>query len=391
MKKRLLFALLFLIIVAASIMFFVKTNPTSSIVYEGNEVILYEFYGQGCPHCAQLDAFFTSIESNYPTLTRIKKEVYFDSQGRELFQEMAKSYGKEVEGVPTIFIDDKVIVGYSPSIGQEIEKEIQKCLQEECESPLNKIPGETLTILGESSPIENPGKTQVKEQLTLGAVILAAAVDAINPCAFAVLIILLTTILAAGNRRRVLYAGLAFSLAIFISYFLMGLGLYSVISISGLTHIIFLIVAIIAVLVGLFNIKDYFWYGKYFITEIPRAWRPKLKSLLRGVVSIPGAFFIGFVVSLFLLPCTSGPYIVILGLLAKLATRNYAITMLLLYNLIFILPMLIITLAVYYGFTTVEKAEEWKNKKVKILHLIAGLIILALGIGMLIALLLGYI
>ncbi|MBU2496651.1 MAG: cytochrome c biogenesis protein [Nanoarchaeota archaeon] len=391
MKNKILIALVFLIIVAASIMFFVNKNPTSATVYDGNEVILYEFYGQGCLHCAQLDVFFDTIEDKYPTLTRIKKEVYFDEKGRELLQEMAKAYDQEVQGVPTIFIDDKVIIGYSPSIGKQIEEEIQRCLQEECESPLNKIPGETLEILGESSPTENPKTTQTKQQLTLGAVILAAVVDAINPCAFAVLIILLTTILAAGNRRKVLYAGLAFSLAIFISYFLMGLGLYAAISISGLTHIIFLIVSIIAILVGLFNIKDYFWYGKFFITEVPRAWRPKLKSLLRGVVSIPGAFFIGFVVSLFLLPCTSGPYIVILGLLAKLATKNYAITMLLLYNLIFILPMIIITLAVYYGFTTVEKAEEWKNKKVKVLHLIAGLIILALGIGMLIAIFFGYI
>ena len=65
--------------------------------------------------------------------------------------------------------------------------------------------------------------------------------------------------------------------------------------------------------------------------------------------------------------------------------------LLLLYNLIFILPMLLITLGIYFGITTTEEAERWRNKKLKVLHLIAGIIILILGIGMLIALKLGMI
>ncbi|MBU2590232.1 MAG: hypothetical protein KKB39_05725, partial [Nanoarchaeota archaeon] len=226
---------------------------------------------------------------------------------------------------------------------------------------------------------------------TIPAVILAAAVDAINPCAFAVLILLLTTILASGIKKRALYAGLAFSLSIFISYFLMGFGLYTALVASGLTRIFFIIVGILAILVGLFNLKDYLWYGKWFIMEVPLGWRPKMKSLLKHVTSIPGAFLIGFLISLFLLPCTSGPYIIILGMLAELTTRNHATMLLILYNLIFILPMIIITLAVYSGFTTTEQAEEWRKRKLKVLHLIAGIIILLLGIGMLISIFFGWI
>jgi len=114
-----------------------------------------------------------------------------------------------------------------------------------------------------------------------------------------------------------------------------------------------------------------------------------MKLVLKKVASPVGAFFIGFLISLFLLPCTSGPYIVILGLLADITTRDYAVLLLLMYNLIFILPMLLITFGIYFGITTTTKAEEWRTRKLKILHLIAGLIILALGIGMLIALKIG--
>lgn len=228
--------------------------------------------------------------------------------------------------------------------------------------------------------------------LTLGAVILAALADSINPCAFAVLVILLSTILGADGKRRALFAGLAFTFAIYISYFLMGLGLFSALSMSsGVSYVFYWVVAILAIVIGLFNLKDYLWYGKWFRMEVPMAWRPKMKMLLRSITSIPGAFLIGFVISLFLLPCTSGPYIVILGLLAQSATRYYALMLLLLYNLIFILPMLLITLGIYFGFTNVEKAEEWRRRKLKLLHLIAGIIILCLGIFMILSILFGWI
>ena len=125
--------------------------------------------------------------------------------------------------------------------------------------------------------------------------------------------------------------------------------------------------------------------------EVPMSWRPKLKAMIKGVTSVPGAFLIGFAVSLFLLPCTSGPYIVILGLLAHTATKSYAIALLAFYNLIFVSPMVLITCAVYFGLTTTEKAEEWRTKRIKTLHLIAGLIILGLGVMMIGALMLGYI
>jgi cytochrome c biogenesis protein CcdA len=113
------------------------------------------------------------------------------------------------------------------------------------------------------------------------------------------------------------------------------------------------------------------------------SWRPKLKALIKGATSVPGAFLIGFAVSLFLLPCTSGPYIVILGLLSATATKSVAMALLVLYNAIFILPMLIITLIVSCGLTSAEKAEAWRQKRLRHLHLIAGIIILVLGVVML--------
>jgi len=375
------------------------------LAQETNQVDLLFFYGQGCPHCARMQSFLEDMEEKYPELNIQEYEIYFDQDNRELYLALTEAFDYIEGGVPITFIDDRIIVGFGNALMEPLEAEIQRCIEEGCTSPLLKIQEdqsediqedeqikpEQMAIIGESDPDVSPEKTELIERLTVPAVLGAATVDAINPCAFAVLIILLTTILASKSKKKALGSGLAFSASIFISYLLMGVGLYSAIHISGLTHTFYIVVAILAILIGLFNLKDYLWYGKWFVMEVPMSWRPKLKAVIRGVTSIPGAFLIGFVVSLFLLPCTSGPYIVILGLLAKTATRNIAFAYLLLYNFIFVLPMLIITLAIYFGLTTTEKAELWRTKRLKTLHLVAGIIILLLGIGMLTAVALGMI
>jgi cytochrome c biogenesis protein CcdA len=360
-------SLILLIIAVISSSVFAASGSAS----QQNIPEVHVFQRAGCIHCANMEKFLEDISSKYNF-----KVIHYDisdPKNADLLQKFAVAYSTEVQGVPTIFVGDQVFVGDAPTTKQALESQIQNCISDKCEikSVDNKVPAAMVTI---------------------PALLGAAAVDAINPCAFAVLIILLTTVLSAGkeNKKKALISGLVFSAAVYISYFLMGLGLYSAVQVTGVTHIFYIIVSLLALVIGLFNIKDYFWYGKWFIMEVPRAWRPRMKILLKSVTSVPGAFFVGIVVSLFLLPCSSGPYIVIIGLLSKAATRASAIPLLLLYNLIFILPMVIITLAIYFGLTTTEKAEQWRQRELKVLHLIAGIIILLLGIGMLASLYLGW-
>jgi cytochrome c biogenesis protein CcdA len=124
--------------------------------------------------------------------------------------------------------------------------------------------------------------------------------------------------------------------------------------------------------------KDFFWYGKYFVMEVPLSWRPKMQAILKKVSSPLGAFGAGFVVSLFLVPCSSGPYVVILGLLAEKVDTTKTLALLFLYNLIFVLPMLVITLAMYFG-SRMGKLEKWRQHNLRILHLVAGAIMLFIG------------
>lgn len=211
----------------------------------------------------------------------------------------------------------------------------------------------------------------------------AAIWDSINPCAFAVMFILLWAILKKqGDRRQVVYAGLLFMLAIFISYMAMWLWLYHALASSTNTFYLKLVVWVIWLLIWLANLKDYFWYWKWFKMEVPDAWRPKMQKIIKTVVSPWWAFWIWFIISLFLLPCTSGPYITVLWYLASESVKinTWWYIYILIYNIIFIIPMIIITIIIAFGYKDISELKEYKELNVEILHLITWVIMLGLWI-----------
>lgn len=233
----------------------------------------------------------------------------------------------------------------------------------------------------ESCLVCGPVPTPIPTAPSWWVITSAAFVDSINPCAIAVLLILLGALLATRDKRRALTIGLFFIMALYLSYFLLGLGFLSVLQLSVLASIFHHFIGALAIIIGLLNIKDFFWYGGGgFVMEIPRSWRPTLQKLLKGVTSPLGAFLMGFAVTAFELPCTGGPYIFVLGLLANRFSWQKVLPILLYYNLIFVFPLLLITGLIYAGYSTVERATAWKERNLRLLHLIAGLIMVSLGI-----------
>lgn len=211
----------------------------------------------------------------------------------------------------------------------------------------------------------------------------AALWDSINPCAFAVMFILLWAIMKEHkSRAMVLWAGFLFILAIFLSYVAMWIGLYHALATATNTFYLQLAVWIIGVLIWLANLKDYFWYWKWFKMEVPDSWRPKMKKIIKGVVSPLGAFVIWIIISLFLLPCTSGPYIIVLWYLAaeSASINMWGYIYILLYNLIFIIPMVIITILIWFGYKNMWELKELKELNVERVHLITWVIMLLIGL-----------
>ena len=349
------------------------------------------FHEIGCSHCDRTEAFLESIHPEYPELEILHYEIH-ESESLDLLPKLLAAYGVDEGSVPILFVGDVSFVGgvfngledepFAPSGRSEeiaLERAIRLAIEAGAPSPLARI--------------DESSTRSLAENLTIPAVILAAAADSVNPCTFAVLVLLLGTLLVAQRRGRkalVLKAGFAFTIAVFVSYFLMGIGIFSAIQAAGVQRPFIMAVSSLAILLGLWNMKDYFAYGKWFTIEVPQRWRPTVKRLTASVVSVPGAFFVGVLDSLLLLPCSSGPYIAILALLSKTTTRIDGILYLLLYNVIFVLPLVAITLAVHFGFTTTARAERWRSARLGKLHLVSGAIMFLLGVGMLLAVFVGW-
>ena len=227
-------------------------------------------------------------------------------------------------------------------------------------------------------------------EITLIRIITLALADAINPCALAVMTMVLVSILLTNENKKhnVLLGGLAFTLAVFVGYFFYGLIIVQVFkSFVAFTSTIYPYLtntlAVLAILLGIFNIKDFIKYKPGGLaTEMPLKFRPKVKQVIKNITSPKGAFFIGIFVTLFLLPCTIGPYIIATGSLSALNMMK-TIPYLLLYNLIFIIPMIAITFIVYAGVSTTEKVSDWKERNIKYIHLVTGLLLVSLGIAIL--------
>jgi cytochrome c biogenesis protein CcdA len=224
--------------------------------------------------------------------------------------------------------------------------------------------------------------------LTLPTILALAAADAVNPCELAVLTLALIAILTRypRDRKKVLQVGFAFTAAIFIMYLIYGLLLVNVF--KGLTQLatfkfwLYMGLGVLGIILGAFNIKDYFAYGAGgLVTEVPRKWRPRMKDLIASITSPRGAFIIGILVALFLTPCTMGPYFICCGILQPLAVLQ-TIPWLLLYNIIFVLPMIAITLIIYFGFTTVDRVYGWREKNLRLLHLISGVLLVLIGLAL---------
>lgn len=219
------------------------------------------------------------------------------------------------------------------------------------------------------------------DNLTIPAIVGGAAIDSINPCAFAVMIFLLGYLLALGSPKLALRVGLVYIATIFIVYFFAGLGILKALTAFDIAGIIYKIAAVLLIFIGLVNIKDFFWYGKGFTLAIPESKKPLIQKYI-SKASIPAAVVLGFLVSAFELPCTGGVYLAILSLLAARETQLAGIPYLLLYNLIFVLPLFIILGLVYFGISA-KQMEEWRTKNRKWLRLVLGLGCVVLGVLML--------
>jgi len=174
-----------------------------------------------------------------------------------------------------------------------------------------------------------------------------------------------------------LFVGTVHISVVYLTYFLAGLGLLFSIQKFDMADPITMLVGLVVIAMGLIEIKDFFWYGQGLTLSIPVRYTLIIKKWARKG-TVPAVILLGFLVAAVELPCTGGPYLAITALLAK-DFNILALYYLLIYNLIFVMPLIAIMVLSYLG-TNVKNMKKWKMKYRKYMRLTAGITLILLGV-----------
>lgn len=367
-------AVLLAIVVLGCIVFFGSYFSNASPVPEssaGTNASLNAtfFYGNGCSHCENVKPLIAALQVKYPELHIEMLEINDNKINREKFLSMLLQYNLGTGGgVPTIFIGENALIG---------ETEIKDHFEEKIIAEEQRIAAFTNTTPINLTPLD-PGTLPATPALSPFVVIFAALVDSSNPCGLSVLVFLLISMAAAGDRKRILLVGGIYIAAMFLFHLFVGVGLFSAIAISGLTKPFSIMGGLIAVVLGIVTLADVLRNKETYLLSIPESGKGLLGTYIRKA-TLPAAFILGILAGILGFSCTGGIYISILGLMSRDMTVMAGLPYLVLYNLIFVLPLVLVTLFFAYGLSP-ERAERWRTENKRTIRVIIGVILVALGL-----------
>jgi len=336
-----------------------------------SKVCVYYFYSPTCHVCQSIKPFLENLEQKYSENLTIKRFDVTVPENFERYNSFCSLQNLSIEkrGVPLIVTKDSFLMG-SSQITETLEKDIR-----------NIIARNDTACPDVNSCFNNvtANSTNSQQIITLPLIIAAAAADSINPCAIGVLIFLVGFLLLSSgkNYKRTLKIASIYIVTVYIAYFLAGIGVLNVLIGLPFLSVITKVFGISVGILGLINIKDALSNKTHGTLAIPAAAKPLIERWVYKA-SIPGAIVLGIIVSAVELPCTGGMYLAILTLMAKTVTRSTAIEYLLLYNFIFVMPLILATFIFIKGFEA-EKMQEWLEKHKRKSRMIMGLVLLAIG------------
>ena len=322
------------------------------------------FSSPGCNTCKKLKADFlpeaakrAGLEISLETFTLDKKENY------EKFVTLESKLNDTKNKFPALVLGGRILGG---------EKEIRRGFE-----ALLKSAAAAGTGFNENEP--GVSEAALKERLKsikLLPIILAGLLDGINPCAFATIIFFVSYLAFTGkNGAQLLSTGIAFSFAVFLSYTLIGLGFFNIIEKTTahfpfITAIIKWLTVLMVFILGILSIYDWIKCRQGKLTEMKLQLSGMLKDRIhksivdrrsdfsgrKAVLKLAFAgFSIGVLVSVFEFACTGQIYLPTIIYMQKLPhLRLGAIVYLVIYNLMFVLPLVIIFLFTWKGTTSSE-------------------------------------
>ncbi|OHA51987.1 MAG: hypothetical protein A3A97_02660 [Candidatus Terrybacteria bacterium RIFCSPLOWO2_01_FULL_40_23] len=213
----------------------------------------------------------------------------------------------------------------------------------------------------------------------LPLVVVASLIDSINPCAFSILLVTIAFLFSLGRMRSsILTIGGFYIAGIFTVYVLIGLGILQALHLFNTPHFMSKVGAFMLIGLGGINLINEFFPSFPIKLKIPDFTHKKIAQLVEKA-SLPTAFFMGALVGLCEFPCTGGPYLLVLGLLHDQGTYIKGLGYLLLYNIIFVLPLVLVLLMASDN-SLLSKVQRWRKNNLSRMRLFSGIAMVTLGL-----------
>lgn len=368
---------------------------------EGNPISIYIFHGETCPHCKEQLKDLDILSKKYNI--EIKEyEVYYNKNNRDLMDRFSKAYNANFNGVPITIIGYEYIVGnkkdeterlikqygyqqtYEDPYKILLEYEDTNTIKKEIKDKNIENISDNFDPINQSSNFKIFGKNfNTKEIGPIFLGIILGLADGINPCMFGVLMFLLTYLISIGSKRKVLISGIIFVFSTFVFYYLIMYGMHNLLFNMSIflpyISTFKIIIGILAIMFAFIEIKDFFFYGKGISLKIPSFAKPIIE-----IIGKRGTYFSAFLLAIFSalveLPCTIG---IPLTYVAAIENKINMFLSLFVYNLAFIVPLMIIIAIVYIYSDKLKNGESigiTEEKYKKFMRLIAGIILFTMGI-----------
>jgi hypothetical protein len=358
------------------------------------KVHLYVFWSATCPHCHRALRFIGGLDEELPWLEVQALEVSAPENAR-LYGGLAEQTGTEARYVPAFFYCGRSFQGYDEdaTTGRFLREGLEACHAELVAQTATDKPRATedVTAATGSPPVDLPllGPLDPSALSLPVLTVVPAGLDAFNPCAFFVLLFLLSLMVHARSRTRMALVGGVFVLFSGLLYFVFMAAWLSLFLIVGYLPLVTAAAGLVAVFVGLVNIKDFVWLKQGLSLSIPERATPGLyrrMGSLVGTGSLPAMLAATVALALaanaYELLCTAGFPLVFTRILtlAELAAPAYY-GYLALYNAVSVLPLL----AIVVVFVVALGARKLKEEEARILKLLSGTMMLGLGLVLLLA------
>lgn len=242
--------------------------------------------------------------------------------------------------------------------------------------------------------------TRFETYYTPGYVIAAGLVDGINPCAFATLVFFISFLRFAGkSRRETLLIGIIFTLTVFVTYFIFMFGvaiaLHALDFYEVVSKVISIAAAALAFVVGVLSVRDAVVYGRTgdargVKVQLPSTLKKKIHAVIRerlkGGHLVLGAVVIGFLVTVFETACSGQmAFPTIVRIIQEpdvpgFSWRLRAVVYLVVYNLCFVLPLIVVFLLVFFGMGS-ERLAEWSRRHLALTKILMAVVFFWLGLA----------